>query len=110
MLPFTGRCINQTTDQADWVWAGRGSSNHQIGSHMYDIHTWLGFIVNWTVGGDNIQGFRIKFFKGKRLFTGTVPVNKKYLTGTVPVNKKYLTGTVPVNKKYLTGTVIRVGD
>ena len=41
----------------------------------------------------------------KRLFTGTVPVNKAYLTGTVPVNKAYLTGTVPVNKVYLTGTV-----
>ena len=35
---------------------------------------------------------------------------KRLFTGTVPVNKKYLTGTVPVNKKYLTGTVIRVGD
>ena len=30
----------------------------------------------------------------KRLFTGTVPVNKAYLTGTVPVNKVYLTGTL----------------
>ena len=41
----------------------------------------------------------------KRLFTGTVPVNKEYLTGTVPVNKEHLTGTVPVNKKHLTGTL-----
>ena len=35
----------------------------------------------------------------KRLFTGTVPVNKEHLAGTVPVNKEHLTGTVPVNKK-----------
>ena len=41
----------------------------------------------------------------KRLFTGTLPVNKKHLTGTVPVNKKHLTGTVPVNKKHLIGTL-----
>ena len=27
----------------------------------------------------------------KRLFTGTVPVNKEHLTGTVPVNKEHLT-------------------
>ena len=40
----------------------------------------------------------------KRLFTGTVPVNKEHLTGTAPVNKEHLTGTVPVNKKHLTGT------
>ena len=30
----------------------------------------------------------------KRLFTGTVPVNKVHLTGTVPVNKENLTGTL----------------
>ena len=41
----------------------------------------------------------------KRLFIGTVRVNKAYLTGTVPVNKAYLTGTVPVNKTHLTGTL-----
>ena len=32
--------------------------------------------------------------KWKKLFTGTVPVNKEHLTGTVPVNKKQLTGTL----------------
>ena len=45
------------------------------------------------------------FFLRKRLFTGTVPVNKEHLTGTVPVNKEHLTGTVPVNKKHLTDTL-----
>ena len=44
-------------------------------------------------------------FKRKRLFIGTVPMNKKYLIGTVPVNKKYLIDTVPVNKKYIIGTI-----
>ena len=51
------------------------------------------------------EGYRFGKKTRKRLFTGTVPVNKAYLTGTVPVNKAYLTGTVPVNKVYLTGTV-----
>ena len=37
------------------------------------------------------------FLRRKRLFTGTVPVNKKHLTGTVPVNKKHLTGTLFVH-------------
>ena len=41
----------------------------------------------------------------KRLFTGTVPVNKKHLTGSVPLNKEQLTGAVPVNKKHITGTL-----
>ena len=41
----------------------------------------------------------------KRLFTGTVPVNKKHPTGTVPVNKEQVTSTVPVIKKHLTGTL-----
>ena len=41
----------------------------------------------------------------KRLFTGTVPVNKKHLTGIVPANNEHLTSTVPVNKEHLTGTL-----
>ena len=36
----------------------------------------------------------LMFYLRKRLFTGTVPVNKKHLTGTVPLNKKHLTGTL----------------
>ena len=46
---------------------------------------------------DNGQGNKNKGganFIWKRLFTGTVPVNKAYLTGTVSVNKVYLTGTL----------------
>ena len=49
--------------------------------------------------------FKFKFLLRKRLFTGTVPVNKEHLTGIVPVNKEQLTGTVPVNKEHLTGTL-----
>ena len=49
-----------------------------------------------------LREYGIKIWK--RIFTGTVPVNKAYLTGTVAVNKAYLTGTVPVNKTHLKGT------
>ena len=45
------------------------------------------------------------FIKRKRLFTGTVPINKIYPIGTVTVNKSYPTDTVPVNLNYPTGTV-----
>ena len=41
----------------------------------------------------------------KRLFTGTVSVNKAYFTGTVPVNNAYVTGSVHLNNLYLTGTI-----